>query len=124
MQHRVTKTKNIDLRYFSEIEEVIGDQVVEGLRIVNNKTGKKEEIKITGLFIAIGHKPNTEIFLNQLEMDEGGYIITDGKTTKTNKPGVFASGDVQDKEYRQAVTAAGTGCMAALDAERYINSLR
>ncbi len=124
MQHRVTKTKNIDLRYFSEIEEVLGDQVVEGLRIVNNKTGKKEEIKITGLFIAIGHKPNTEIFLNQLEMDEGGYIITDGKTTKTNKPGVFASGDVQDKEYRQAVTAAGTGCMAALDAERYINSLK
>ena len=124
MQHRVTKTKNIDLRYFSEIEEVLGDQVVEGLRIVNNKTGKKEEIKITGLFIAIGHKPNTEIFLNQLEMDEGGYIITDGKTTKTNKPGVFASGDVQDKEYRQAVTAAGTGCMAALDAERYINGLR
>ena len=124
MQHRVTKTKNIDLRYFSEIEEVIGDQVVEGLRIVNNKTGKKEELKITGLFIAIGHKPNTEIFLNQLEMDEGGYIITEGKTTKTNKPGVFASGDVQDKEYRQAVTAAGTGCMAALDAERYINSLK
>ena len=124
MQHRVTKTKNIDLRYFSEIEEVLGDQVVEGLRIVNNKTGKKEEIKITGLFIAIGHKPNTEIFLNQLEMDEGGYIITEGKTTKTNKPGVFASGDVQDKEYRQAVTAAGTGCMAALDAERYINSLK
>ena len=98
MQHRVTKTKNIDLRYFSEIEEVLGDQVVEGLRIVNNKTGKKEEIKITGLFIAIGHKPNTEIFLNQLEMDEGGYIITEGKTTKTNKPGVFASGDVQDKD--------------------------
>ena len=124
MQHRVTKTKNIDIRYFSEIEEVLGDQVVEGLRIVNNKTGKKEEIKITGLFIAIGHKPNTEIFLNQLEMDEGGYIITEGKTTKTNKPGVFASGDVQDKEYRQAVTAAGTGCMAALDAERYINSLK
>ncbi len=124
MQHRVTNTKKIDLRYFSEIDEVLGDQVVEGLRIINNKTGKKEEIKITGLFIAIGHKPNTDIFQNQLEMDEGGYIITKGKTTKTNKPGVFASGDVQDKEYRQAVTAAGTGCMAALDAERYINSLK
>ena len=124
MQHRVTNTKKIDLRYFSEIDEVLGDQVVEGLRIINNKTGKKEEIKITGLFIAIGHKPNTDIFQNQLEMDKGGYIITKGKTTKTNKPGVFASGDVQDKEYRQAVTAAGTGCMAALDAERYINSLK
>lgn len=124
MQHRVTNTKNIDLRYFSEIDEVLGEQVVEGLRITNNKTGEKEEIKITGLFIAIGHKPNTEIFIKQLEMDDGGYIITKGKTTKTNKPGVFASGDVQDKEYRQAVTAAGTGCMAALDAERYINSLR
>ena len=108
MQHRVTNTKNIDLRYFSEVDEVLGDQVVEGLRIINNKTGGKEEIKITGLFIAIGHKPNTEIFLKQLEMDDGGYIITKGKTTKTNKPGVFASGDVQDKEYRQAVTAAGT----------------
>jgi thioredoxin reductase (NADPH) len=124
MQHRVTNTENIDLRYFSEIDEVLGDQVVEGLRILNNKTGEKEEIEITGLFIAIGHKPNTEIFQNQLEMDEGGYLITDGKNTKTNKPGVFASGDVQDKEYRQAVTAAGTGCMAALDAERYINSLK
>ena len=124
MQHRVTKTKNIDLRYFSEIDEVIGDQVVEGLRIVNNQTGKKEEIKITGLFIAIGHKPNTEIFQGQLDMDEDGYLVTNGKNTKTNIPGVFASGDVQDKEYRQAVTAAGTGCMAALDAERYINSLK
>ena len=124
MQHRVTNTKNIDLRYFSEIDEVLGDQVVEGLRILNNQSGKKEEIKITGLFIAIGHIPNTEIFKGQLEMDEGGYLITEGKNTKTNKPGVFASGDVQDKEYRQAVTAAGTGCMAALDAERYINSLK
>jgi thioredoxin reductase (NADPH) len=124
MQHRVTNTENIDLRYFSEIDEVLGNQVVEGLRILNNKTGEKEEIEITGLFIAIGHKPNTEIFQHQLEMDEGGYLITEGKNTKTNKPGVFASGDVQDKEYRQAVTAAGTGCMAALDAERYINSLK
>ncbi|MDG2372241.1 MAG: thioredoxin-disulfide reductase [Flavobacteriaceae bacterium] len=124
MQHRVTNTKNIDLRYFSEIDEVLGDQVVEGLRILNNQSGKKEEIKITGLFIAIGHIPNTEIFKGQLKMDEGGYLITEGKNTKTNKPGVFASGDVQDKEYRQAVTAAGTGCMAALDAERYINSLK
>ena len=122
MQHRVTATPNIDLRYNTEIDEVIGDQVVEGLRMVNNQTGEKEEIAITGLFIAIGHKPNTEIFKGQLDMDEAGYLITDGKSTKTNIPGVFASGDVQDKEYRQAVTAAGTGCMAALDAERYLAS--
>lgn len=120
MQHRVTGTKNIDLRYNTEVEEVIGDQVVEGLKMINNKTGEKEEIAITGLFIAIGHKPNTEIFKGILDMDETGYIITHAKSTKTNKPGVFASGDVQDKIYRQAVTAAGTGCMAALDAERYL----
>ena len=120
MQHRVTSTPNIDLRYNTEIDEVLGDQVVEGLRMVNNQTGEKEEIAITGLFIAIGHKPNTEIFKGQLDMDEAGYLITKGKSTKTNLPGVFASGDVQDKEYRQAVTAAGTGCMAALDAERYL----
>ena len=123
MQHRVTAKKNIDLRYNSEIDEVLGDQVVEGLRIVNNQTKEKEEIPITGLFIAIGHKPNTDIFKDQLEMDDAGYLITDGKSTKTTRPGVFASGDVQDKEYRQAVTAAGTGCMAALDAERYLASI-
>ncbi|WP_422079536.1 thioredoxin-disulfide reductase [Ulvibacterium sp.] len=120
MQHRVNSLKNIDVRYNTEIDEVLGDQVVEGLRMVNNQTGKKEEIAITGLFIAIGHTPNTGIFKGQLDMDETGYILTQGKSTKTNKPGVFASGDAQDKEYRQAVTAAGTGCMAALDAERYL----
>jgi thioredoxin reductase (NADPH) len=120
MQHRVTATKNIDLRYNTEVDEVLGDMVVEGLRMKNNETGEKEEIKITGLFIAIGHKPNTDIFKGQITMDDTGYLITEGKSTKTNKPGVFASGDVQDKEYRQAVTAAGTGCMAALDAERYL----
>ncbi len=123
MQHRVTSTPNIDLRYNTEIDEVLGDMVVEGLRMVNNKTGKKEEIAITGLFIAIGHKPNTDIFKGQLDMDDAGYLITEGKSTKTNIPGVFASGDVQDKEYRQAVTAAGTGCMAALDAERYLATI-
>lgn len=120
MQHRVTSTKNIDLRYNTEVDEVLGEQVVEGLRMISNKTGEKEEIAITGMFIAIGHKPNTEIFKGKLDMDEMGYIITKGKSTKTNVPGVFASGDVQDKEYRQAITAAGTGCMAALDAERYL----
>ncbi len=123
MQHRVNNTKNLEVRYNTEVDEVLGDQVVEGLRMVNNETGIKEEIKITGLFIAIGHKPNTDIFKGQLDMDETGYLITKGKSTKTNKPGVFASGDVQDKEYRQAVTAAGTGCMAALDAERYLATI-
>ena len=123
MQHRVENTKNIDLRYFSEVDEVLGDQVVEGLRIVNNQTGEKDEISITGLFIAIGHKPNTDIFEGFLNMDDVGYIITEPKTTNTNYPGVFACGDSQDKVYRQAITAAGTGCMAALDAERYLASL-
>lgn len=123
MQHRVNNTKNIEVLYNHEVDEVLGDMVVEGLRIVNNQTGEKREIPITGLFIAIGHTPNTEIFKGQLDMDETGYIITKGKSTKTNRPGVFASGDVQDNEYRQAVTAAGTGCMAALDAERYLATL-
>ncbi|MGX1024884.1 thioredoxin-disulfide reductase [Psychroflexus sp. MBR-150] len=124
MQHRVFNTKNIDVRFNTEVDEVLGDQVVEGLRMVNNETQEKEEIKITGLFIAIGHKPNTDIFKGQLDMDEVGYIITQPKSTKTNIPGVFASGDAQDKEYRQAVTAAGTGCMAALDAERYLSAVQ
>ncbi len=123
MQHRVRSLDNIDIRFNTEVDEVLGDQVVEGLRMVNNQTGEKEEIPITGLFIAIGHKPNTDIFKGHLDMDATGYIITPGKSTKTNKPGVFASGDVQDKEYRQAVTAAGTGCMAALDAERYLSEV-
>ncbi|THV59546.1 thioredoxin-disulfide reductase [Flagellimonas alvinocaridis] len=120
MQHRVNSLENIEIRYNTEVDEVIGDQVVEGLRMVNNQTGEKEEIAITGLFIAIGHKPNTDIFKEQLEMDETGYLITQAKSTKTSRPGVFASGDAQDKIYRQAITAAGTGCMAALDAERYL----
>ncbi|MEM8506259.1 MAG: thioredoxin-disulfide reductase [Bacteroidota bacterium] len=123
MQHRVNNLDNIEVRYNTEVDEVLGDQVVEGLRMVNNQTGEKEEIPITGLFIAIGHTPNTAIFKGQLEMDETGYIITHQGSTKTNKPGVFASGDAQDKIYRQAVTAAGTGCMAALDAERYLASI-
>jgi thioredoxin reductase (NADPH) len=123
MQHRVFNTKNIDVRFNTEVDEVLGEQVVEGLRMINNETGEKDDIAITGLFIAIGHKPNTDIFKGMIDMDDTGYIITKGKSTKTNIPGVFASGDVQDKEYRQAVTAAGTGCMAALDAERYLASI-
>lgn len=123
MQHRVKNLPNIEIRYNTEVAEVLGEQVVEGLRIVNNQTGQEEVISVTGLFVAIGHKPNTDIFKGQLEMDETGYLITHGKSTKTNRPGVFAAGDVQDKEYRQAITAAGTGCMAALDAERYLATL-
>jgi thioredoxin reductase (NADPH) len=123
MVHRVTNTPNLKVLFNTEVDEVLGDQVVEGLRMVNNITGEKQEIAITGLFIAIGHKPNTDIFKGQLDMDETGYLITVGKSTKTNFPGVFACGDVQDKEYRQAVTAAGTGCMSALDAERYLATL-
>ena len=123
MQHRVNKTENIEVLFNTELDEVLGDNVVDGVRVVHNVTGKKHEISVTGLFIAIGHKPNTELFKDVLDMDETGYLITEGKTTKTNIPGVFAAGDVQDKEYRQAVTAAGTGCMAALDAERYLGAL-
>ena len=123
MQHRVNKTENIEVLYNSELDEVLGDAVVEGVSVVNNQTKEKHEIAVTGVFIAIGHKPNSDLFKGILDMDEVGYLITKGKSTKTNLPGVFAAGDIQDKEYRQAVTAAGTGCMAALDAERYIGAL-
>ena len=123
MQHRVNSKKNIDVWYHSEIKEVLGNDVVEGVSIINNQTNEINNVEVTGLFIAIGHKPNTDIFRDQLDMDDSGYVVTKGKSTHTNKPGVFASGDVQDKDYRQAVTAAGTGCMAALDAERYLASI-
>jgi thioredoxin reductase (NADPH) len=123
MQHRVNKTENIEVLYNSELDEVLGESVVEGVRVVNNQTKDKHEIAVTGVFIAIGHKPNSDLFKGVLDMDDVGYLITKGKSTKTNLPGVFAAGDIQDKEYRQAVTAAGTGCMAALDAERYLGAL-
>lgn len=123
MQHRVNKTKNIEVMFNTELDEVLGDQVVEGVMAINNITKEKSKLDVTGVFIAIGHKPNTDIFKGILDMDEVGYLITKGKSTKTNLPGVFAAGDVQDKEYRQAITAAGTGCMAALDSERYLGSL-
>ena len=123
MQHRVNKTKNIEVMFNTELDEVLGDQVVEGVVAINNISQKKTKLDVTGVFVAIGHKPNTDIFKGILDMDEVGYLITKGKTTKTNLPGVFAAGDVQDKEYRQAITAAGTGCMAALDSERYLGSL-
>ena len=123
MQHRVNKTKNIEVLYNTEIDEVLGSNVVEGVRAINNQTKETIDIDVTGVFIAIGHTPNSDLFKGVLDMDETGYLITKGKTTKTNLPGVFAAGDIQDKEYRQAVTAAGTGCMAALDAERYLGAL-
>ena len=123
MQHRVDKTENITVMYHTEIDEVLGEGVVEGVRVINNQSKETEVIDVTGVFIAIGHTPNTNLFNGVLDMDEVGYLITEGKTTKTNLPGVFACGDVQDKEYRQAVTAAGTGCMAALDYERYLGAL-
>ena len=123
MQKRVDKTENITVMYHTEIDEVLGESVVEGVRVINNQTKKTEVIDVTGVFIAIGHTPNTNLFNGILDMDDIGYLITEGKTTKTNLPGVFACGDVQDKEYRQAVTAAGTGCMAALDSERYLGAL-
>ncbi|MEO9569725.1 MAG: thioredoxin-disulfide reductase [Polaribacter sp.] len=123
MQHRVNKTENIEVLFNTEIDEVLGTNVVEGVRAINNKTKETIDISVTGVFIAIGHKPNSDLFKGMLDMDETGYLITKGKSTKTNLPGVFAAGDIQDKEYRQAVTAAGTGCMAALDAERYLGAL-
>ncbi|MCD8405949.1 thioredoxin-disulfide reductase [Tenacibaculum dicentrarchi] len=123
MQHRVNKTENIEVLYNTEIDEVLGDNVVEGVRAINNQTKQTTQISVTGVFIAIGHKPNSDLFKDVLDMDEVGYLITKGKSTKTNLPGVFAAGDIQDKEYRQAVTASGSGCMAALDAERYLGAL-
>jgi thioredoxin reductase (NADPH) len=121
MQERVQRTPNIRVYWNTETEEVLGETKVEGLRVKNVKTGEKQDIPVAGFFVAIGHQPNSEIFKGWLDMDDAGYILTLPGTTKTNIEGVFASGDVQDKIYRQAVTAAGSGCMAALDAERYLS---
>lgn len=123
MQNRLANFDNINVLFNHEIDEVIGESVVEGIKITNNLNDKVSDIKITGLFIAIGHSPNTDIFKGTVDMDDSGYILTDKISTKTNIPGVFAAGDVQDKDYRQAITAAGTGCMAALDAERYLQEV-
>ena len=123
MQNRLANFDNINVLFNHEIDEVIGENVVEGIKIKNNLNNEVSEIKITGLFIAIGHSPNTDIFKGIVEMGDSGYILTDKISTKTNIPGVFAAGDVQDKDYRQAITAAGTGCMAALDAERYLQEV-
>ncbi len=123
MQDRVMRTPNIKVYWNSETDEILGENKVTGVRILNNKTNEKQEIPISGFFVAIGHQPNSDIFKGFLDMDDAGYIQTIPGTSRTNIEGVFASGDVQDKIYRQAVTAAGSGCMAALDAERYLSSL-
>lgn len=121
MQHRVTNTANIEILYNTETKEVLGDgQNVTGILVGNNQTGEERVLPVTGFFVAIGHKPNTELFEGILDMEDNGYLITAPDSTRTNIEGVFACGDVQDHVYRQAVTAAGTGCMAALEAERYL----
>ncbi len=120
MQERVLQTPNIQIHWNTETVEVLGDEGVVGAKVKNNKTNEESVIDVTGFFVAIGHKPNTDIFKDWLDMDSEGYLITKGDSTETNVAGVFASGDAQDKLYRQAVTAAGTGCMAALEAERFL----
>jgi thioredoxin reductase (NADPH) len=121
MQDRVKKTSNIKIYWNTETDEILGEKTVDGVRVKNNKTGEQTIIPIRGFFVAIGHEPNSQPFKDWLNMDEAGYIQTIAGTAKTNIEGVFAAGDVQDKVYRQAVTAAGSGCMAALDAERYLS---
>lgn len=120
MQHRVTNTANIEILYNTETVEIVGDKGVSGVRVKNNKTQEEKTLEVTGFFVAIGHEPNTAIFKGQLDLDNNGYILTRPGSTYTSAPGVFAAGDVQDHIYRQAVTAAGSGCMAALDAERWL----
>jgi thioredoxin reductase (NADPH) len=123
MQQRVLNTPNIEVLWNTETEEILGDgNAVTGARVVNNQTGEKQEIQVDGFFVAIGHSPNTAIFKEYLEMDETGYLKVLPGTSKTNVEGVFVTGDAADRVYRQAVTAAGTGCMGALDAERFLQS--
>jgi thioredoxin reductase (NADPH) len=123
MQQRVFNTPNIEVLWNTETDEILGEKTVEAVRVKNSVTGELTTIPIQGFFVAIGHEPNTDLFKGQLEMDESRYLMVQAGTTKTNLPGVFAAGDVADKNYRQAITAAGTGCMAALDAERYLASI-
>ncbi len=120
MQKRVAENDKIEVLWNTEIKEILGDQFVESIDVRNNKTDEIKNIEVAAVFVAIGHKPNTDIFKDYIDLDDQGYIITEKSTMKTNIEGVFACGDVQDKIYRQAVSAAGTGCMAALDAERYL----
>jgi thioredoxin reductase (NADPH) len=120
MQDKAFKNPKIKFIWDTAVEDVIGEKEVESLKLKNLKTGALSDLPVKGLFVAIGHEPNTRVFGNQLQKDEAGYLITEPGSTRTNIPGVFAAGDVADHVYRQAVTAAGTGCMAALDAERFL----
>lgn len=120
MQKRVLETANIEVLWNTDTVDIVGDETVESIKVKNNKTGEEQELQATGFFVAIGHKPNTDIFKGQIDLDENGYVLTKPGTAQTSTAGVFAGGDAQDHIYRQAVTAAGTGCMAALDAERYL----
>ncbi|MBC8319613.1 MAG: thioredoxin-disulfide reductase [Bacteroidetes bacterium] len=125
MVNRVMKTPNIEVLWDTEVKEIVGTEqgftkALNGAIVFNNKTGEERKIDIDGFFVAIGHKPNTDLFVNKLQMDETGYLITKPDSTATNIPGIFAAGDVQDKHYRQAITAAGTGCMAAIESERFL----
>jgi len=120
MQHRVNSTENLEVLYNTVTDEILGESVVEGVRVKNNETGETRDLDVDGFFVAIGHKPNTDIFKDYLELDEVGYIQNVKGSGKTNVEGVFVAGDCADKTYRQAITAAGSGCMAALDAERYL----
>jgi len=120
MQSRVKSLPNIEILWHTETLEVLGEDEVSGVRVRDTESGKERVLDVTGFFVAIGHKPNTDIFKGSLDLDENGYILTEKGSTRTNIPGVFACGDAQDNVYRQAVTAAGTGCMAALDAERFL----
>ncbi len=122
MQDRAMNNEKIAFQWNSSLEEVIGDDVVTGVKLRNNQTNQTEEIALSGVFVAIGHTPNTSLFKGKIDMDETGYIITQPNRSTTNIPGVFAAGDVQDSHYRQAITAAGSGCMAAIDAERYLEA--
>ena len=122
MQERATKNAKISFLWNSEVQEVLGGDQVTGLKVLNNKTNEVSEMPIDGLFVAIGHEPNTQIFKDKIELDVKNYVVVKSGSTKTNVEGVFAAGDVADHVYRQAVSAAGTGCMAALDAERYLAS--
>ncbi len=126
MQNKVLSTPNIEVLWNHEVKEIVGvehgfTKALDGAVLVNNKTGKEKKIDIDGFFLAIGHKPNTELFVGKLDMDETGYLVTKPDSTATNVPGIFAAGDVQDKHYRQAITAAGTGAMAAIEAERFLD---
>ena len=124
MIHKVNNTPNIEVKFNHELIAIEGENsLVERAVVINNQTQETSKIDVHGIFIAIGHKPNTDVFAGQIALDENGYIITEGKSSKPNLPGVFAAGDVQDHIYRQAITAAGSGCMAAIDAERYLSEL-